>query len=266
MKSTTSDGFALIALLLFIAAGTAVLAALAGQLHVSEGGRSTTCELRAQTVVAAAADHHRRYRSFPATIDSLATTPVLDPNGDWRFDPFGGAQQLTLGRNGQPVVLTVTSRGRDQRLGTADDLIASIDDHQPARQVTRARLRLLRAAYLRSPYMDGALMTPAERAAMRQAVRTYARAQRALLFADTAGKAVLTTQRDAAAATIAGLQSLHALPPPPANATGVGGLLEQLSLPDALGTDAWGGTLVVSRNVGFLCVGGDRLAGGDDDF
>lgn len=262
----TGDGFALIGLLLFMTAGTAVLALLVGRLHVSEGGRSAITEVRARQVLAAAADHHRRYRGFPATIDALATTPILDPNGEWRFDPFGGAQRLLLRRNGRPVVLTVTSRGRDQRRGTADDVIDSIADDGPARHVTRSRLRVLRAAYLRSPYMNGALMTPAERATMRQAVGTFARAQRALLYADAAGKVAMTAQRDAAAATIAGLQSLHALPAPPPGATGVGGLLEQLSLPDALGTDAWGGTLVVDRNVGFLCIGGDRRSGGDDDF
>jgi hypothetical protein len=207
-----------------------------------------------------------RDRALPSDLASLASAGVLDANGHWQYDPFGAGRTLDYAITGLPARLQLRSRGRDRTLGSGDDPAYSIDIETPARALTRDRLRVLRAVFLRSDYMDSPAMTATDRAAMRGHVRDWSLAQRSIRYATAANRIGLIAQRDAAAARIESLRlsrGLIAVVPP--NATGPGGLLEQLGLPDSLGIDGFGATFATGV-VGFVSAGGDTIGGNDDDL
>jgi hypothetical protein len=263
---TAPRGFASLALLLLLAAGTSILAlALPGLVASTQQGRLGAAAARMRTAATTAREIYVRDGTFPNDLAQLAAAGLLDANGNWQVDPFGGRAPLDYRSSGAPATARVASRGPDARLGTADDLIETVGENAAARARMRARLRTLRAAVARSQFLYSPMMTAADRASMRSALRTWAKAQRSLLGADPAAKASLTANRDAAAATIAALRATYALPPWPARVTGAGGLLQALSLPDSLGSDGFGQAFVIDASVGVRSIGGDRTPGGDDD-
>ncbi|MBM4063470.1 MAG: hypothetical protein FJ265_20575 [Planctomycetes bacterium] len=259
-----AEGFALLVLLALVGAGSlGVLLAVQAFLPPLADAAA-----RAQHNVATAADAAQqafvRAGAFPADLDALAAASGLPPGGGWRNDPYGAAQDLDYGFAGAD--LRVRSRGPDRTFGTADDvaLLAVTEDLVRVRQ--RARLRLLRAVLLRSPYCSSPLMSAGDRASMRTALRDCAIAKRRWRTADAAERAASTAATTAAAATVAGLRAAYGLAILPAAVTGAGGLMEQLGMPDARATDGLGRPLLGDPVLGVLAAGSDRTGGTDDDM
>lgn len=212
----------------------------------------------------AAAEARRSSGAWPADLPSLvAAAPVssLDlATADPTRPGFDVTYAVTAG-----VGVTVSAAGPDGVAGNGDDLAASASESVIARAPTRNRLALLRTAFLLSGYMDDPGMTPAERASLRDAVRDWSLARRAYLYADASGRAALQSQMDAAESTITSLRTSYGLPPIPPNATGPGGLLSGIGLPDSLGVDAFGNTFDTGL-AGFVSRGADGSAGTPDDL
>ncbi|MCU0867188.1 MAG: hypothetical protein MUC36_25685 [Planctomycetes bacterium] len=264
--AATADqrGFALLVLLGVIGAATMAIVLAAQKFLPPLGARVTTQTANLTTVQQAAAAAHRRTGAFPANLDALATASGLAPRGAWRRDPFGVAQDLDYRRTA--AVMTVRSRGLDRRLNTADDAVATVPAERSLRLRQRARLRLLRALLLRSPYRLQPTMSAAEQTAMRSALRDAAVVRREWLTADAAARAALTVRRNDAAAVIAALTSLHACPPLPVALTGAAGLASRIGSIDTKMFDGSGRRLVADPVLGMVATGSDRRRGTDDDM
>lgn len=257
-------GFALLVLLLVLGAGSVAIVLAAQALVPTLADRAATAEARLAIAQDAVRTAYRRSGAFPPDLAALAAAAGLAVDGAWRVDPYGAAQDLDYAVTGSAVRLR--SRGPDGRLGTADDLRSDVAEETPLRDRQRARLRLIRAVLLRSPYRLAATMTAADVAAMRAAMRDHALARREWLTADAAARAALTARMASAAAAIANLATAHALPPLPPAVTGAGGLMNQLGLPDARAVDGRGRPLAGEPSLGVVAVGSDGIGGSDDDM
>ncbi|MCK5941636.1 MAG: hypothetical protein KAI24_06690, partial [Planctomycetes bacterium] len=184
--------------------------------------------------------------------------------GAWRRDPFGAGEELDYGLVGSDARLR--SRGGDGRLGGVDDTTIAVVGETQLRVRQRLRLRMLRAVLLRSQFRWDSAMTPGDVARMRAAMRDLAVAKRQWLGADAATRADLTTRMNAATTTIEGLVSAYGLPPIPSSLTAAGGLMSQLSMPDARAVDGAGAALLRDAVLGFVAAGADRNGGTDDDM
>jgi hypothetical protein len=259
-------GFALVALMLVLGAGAIGVAVAIGSLRtITLADQRWRAERRLANLACAAGVAFRRDGAFPSSIDALRTARIIDPDGVTTIDPFEGTRALDYRQRGTPRVLTLRSTGPDRRLRTADDMVATADSQTLGRARVRNRLRILRALYLRSQYMDAPSMSSAERAAMRAALRTWSLSQRALLWADTAARPGLVATRDAAMAEIDGLRTSYGLPAVPRRATGRNGLCGRLGVPDAVGRDGFG-RVMLTASVGFQSSGGDGRRNTDDDL
>lgn len=262
--TTDQRGFALLVLLGVIGAATLAIVLAAQKFLPPLGARVPTVVANLTTVQQAAAAVSRRTGTVPANLDALAAGAGLAPQGAWRRDPFGVAQDLDYRRTA--AVLTVRSRGLDRRLNTADDVVTTVPAERSLRLRQRARLRLLRALLLRSPYRLQPTMSAAEQTAMRSALRDAARVRRSWLTADATARAALTVLRNDAAAVIAALTSLHACPPLPVALTGAAGLASRIGSTDTKMFDGSGRRLVADPVLGMVATGNDRRRGTDDDM
>ncbi|MHC5063308.1 MAG: hypothetical protein ACYTG5_04975 [Planctomycetota bacterium] len=261
------DGFAMLALIIAVAAAGAAGLAIFGNKFSRpvEVEHLASVADRLSLTREAAQQVYQQSGSFPANLGALAIAIGLDSAGEWRLDPFGGGSDLDYQVSGVPANLVIRSRGPDGALGTGDDRSIQLSEQIPGRARTRGHLRLLRARFFNSSLMDDPGMAPVERMALRTHMSNYAIAQRQLLFAAPSDKPALIAARDLAAAQIQAIRSSHGLPPIPSSSTGPGGLCEALGIPDALGTDGFG-SLLLTGEVGFISAGGDRTGGTDDDL
>lgn len=221
-------------------------------------------ERNLETVDRAARFAFRTGGAFPANLTALIAATHLDGNGDWRIDPWASPTDLDYRR--VTAGANVRSRGRDKRLGTADDVAAVVLAEDLVRVRQRARLRLIRAVLSRSQYCSTPSMTPADHDAMRAAMRDQATSRRAWLTADAPTRVSLQATLTASAATIAALRSTHACPPIPNRVVGAGGLMGQLGMPDSRGVDGIGRRLLRDVTIGVVAAGFDRTGGTDDDM
>jgi hypothetical protein len=257
-------GFALLAVLSIIAAGSLVLLAAVQRLVPPLAGRARLVDDRLAVCQEAVEIAYRRNGAFPANLTALATPAGLDANGVWRRDPSGFAVDFAYNRNGTRVQLR--SRGPDRRLNTADDVIETIPAERPLRTRQRGRLRMLRALLLVSPYRTSGTMTADDRTAMHDAMRDYAIARRRWLGADAATRAVLTTTMQGAATTISGLVASKGCAALPTALRGAGGLMTAIGSTDAAAVDGRGAALVRHTVLGIAAAGNDRTRGTDDDM
>jgi hypothetical protein len=257
-------GFALLAVLSIIAAGSLVLLAAVQRLVPPLAGRARLVDDRLAVCQEAVEIAYRRDGSFPANLTALATPAGLDANGVWRRDPSGFAVDFAYNRNGTRVQLR--SRGPDRRLNTADDVIETIPAERPLRTRQRGRLRLLRALLLVSPYRTSGSMTTADLAAMRTAMRDHAIATRRWLGADAATRTSLATTLTANATTITNLLLANVVTALPTGLTGAGGLLTAIGATDAAGVDGRGMPFYLHPTLGIAAAGNDRTQGTDDDM
>lgn len=102
-------GFALLALLAVIGAGSMLLVVAVQRLVPPQGQHQRIAAGNLATCVAAAELSFHRNGAFPTSFDLLATAAGLDPTGPWRRDPFGAAQDFVWSRNG--TRLQLRSRG-----------------------------------------------------------------------------------------------------------------------------------------------------------
>lgn len=254
-------------LVLLAAVGVAVLvsAGLApGDLGKTRRDRLAGSERIVTALAAACEETFRATGAFPANLPALAASGAAASTELVLHDPFGSGAwidyQVVAG-----VSATLTGRGPDRTLGTADDLVATAASPRPARAAGRNRLRLLRAAFYNSAYMDDPGMTALERALLRAAMRDWALARRATLHATPAELPGLQAQMTGAESVIDGIRAGYLLPPVPAASTGPGGLMQGLGLPDALSADGHGQVLSTGV-VGVVSDGLDGLADTDDDL
>ncbi len=261
------DGFAMLALIIAVGAASAAGLAIFGNKlrRPVQVEHLATAEARLEASIDSALQAYQQSGNFPVDLSSLAIAVGLDPAAEWRLDPFGGGTDLDYQLSGIPGSLVIRSRGPDGSLGSSDDLQVQLSEQFPGRARSRNHLRLLRVRFYNSPLMDDPGMAPVERQALRMHMRSYAIAQRQLLFAAAADKPALIANRDSAASQIQAIRSSHGLPAIPATATGPGGLCEALGISDSLGIDGFG-SLLITGDVGFLSVGGDRSGGTDDDL
>ena len=256
-------GFALLALLAVIGFGS-VGVLLAVQ---AVGGATADLPLRTEHNLHTAAAAVRRSflddGAFAGTLDEAAIAGGLDPRGSWRLDPWRG---IDLEYRNDASGRRLRSRGPDGRRNTADDATVVIAAEPIVRRRQRGRLRLLRAVLLRSPFCLAATMTPADHDSMRTALREHAIARRRWLGADAATRATLQVTLDASEAAVAALRATHALPLPPTQLTGAGGLLALLGVPDTRGVDGNGRMLLADPVLGVMARGYDRQGGTDDDM
>jgi hypothetical protein len=263
-RRDAAAGFALLVLLGIIGAGSlaVVLAVQACTPPWSE--RAKLADDSLATVQSGVRVAFRRNGVLPADLNAVAAATSLATQGRWRFDPFGAAQDLGYTRSATSVL--VRSRGVDRTFGTADDVQLTIGKEPLLRDRQRARLRLLRAQLLRSPYRLAGTMSAADRTNMRQAMLAAATARRQWLTATPAERAVLTTTLAASAATLAALQAAHSLPPLPSSLTGTGGLMQQLGTADTRAADGQGAAMRRDTLLGMVCIGADAAGGTDDDM
>jgi len=257
-------GFALLAVMSIVAAGSLVLLAAVQRLVPPQASRARLVDDRLATCQQAAEIAYRRNGAFPTSLTNLATAAGLDATGTWRLDPDGFAVDFAYNRNN--TRLQLRSRGRDRRLNTVDDVVETIPAERPMRTRQRGRLRLLRALLLVSPYRTSGTMTAGDRTAMRTAMRDHAIATRRWLGADTATRAVLTTTLQNAAATISGLVTSKGCTALPTALKGAGGLMTAIGSTDAAAVDGRGATLYRHTTLGIAAAGNDRTRGTDDDM
>jgi type II secretory pathway pseudopilin PulG len=257
-------GFALLVLMAVIGAGSVgVLLAVQG-LGSAFAERPQRTERNLEVVDGAMRTAFRANGSFPAAIDALATAAGLDANADWRIDPFFSPNDFDY-RNVSGGKRAL-SRGPDGRLNTADDVAFVVDAEPLVRARQRGRLRLIRAALLRSQYRLAGTMTPTDVATMRTAMRDHAIAQRAWLTADAATRATLTTTLTTTEATIETMRVTHGMPVLPNRVTGGTGLMSRLGMPDTKAIDGNGRNMLVDTVLGARASGYDRTGGTDDDM
>ncbi len=223
--------------------------------------------LRAERTVAsltlAAHEYHRRHGAFPTDVAALRTSGTANSLDLMTGDPFG--QGADVGYSVAAGAVSITSRGEDGQLATSDDLGHVLPAQNAGRPGTRNRLRLLRAAFFMSPYMNDAAMSPTARALLRTALRDASITRRRLTHAAVADLPALQAQIAAAESAITSLLGFYGTPSTPSLATGPGGLLEQLGMPDTLGQDGFGNTLSTAV-VGFASSGSDGVPGNGDDL
>jgi hypothetical protein len=269
MKShsgSTPGGFALVVLLIMVAAaGAAAAGYIASRARPEHPGKIRAATAAVTLVADAAEESYMRSGAFPATLAAALQVAgrTLARAG---VDPFTSSSldYRMVGLN--PCRVVVRSTGPDRQLGTGDDIQKTVNEQVVGRARTYPRLRILRALYFRSPlYASG--LSAAAKTSLLGARRTYTRAQRELLYHnDAAHRALLSTAKADLTNLVDSVVALLLGGPTISSITGPGGLLEQLGLPDSLGTDGFGNTLFYASTVGFMCAGGDRLAGNDDDF
>jgi hypothetical protein len=221
-------------------------------------------ERRVAELAFAAQEAWLRDGGYPASLAALTSqelAPSTELAGQDPFDLAGAGVDYALAG----ADLALSSRGPDHALGTSDDRIASAFGQTPGRSLSRNRLRVLRALYTTSAYVDDPGVTPPRRAQLLQALRDATVARRHVVYASGAQKAQLQNDVAANEATVSAILAAAGAPAPPASATGPGGLLEAMGLPDPLGVDGFGTTLYVGVP-GFLSAGVDTLEGGDDDL
>lgn len=257
-------GFALLALLALVGMFGVGALLVAQRLVPTSAQFADDAEDNVVTVERAARVAFRRSGAFPANLGALATAAGLDSAARWRTDPWLPPNDLDWRRPSNGA--TVRSRGADRRLGTADDVAATILAEDLVRARQRGRLRVLRAVLLRSPYFFAAGMSPTETAAMRIAMQQNAIARRSWVTADAAARAVLRTTLDDTAATIASLRSAYACPALPTRVVGASGLMGALGIPDSRAVDGIGRRLVRDVSLGVVAVGYDRRRNTDDDM
>ncbi len=257
-------GFALLVLLGIVGMGSLTIVLAVQRVSLPWSVRATTVDQNLATAQSAARIGFRRNGAFPTNLNLAATAGGLETQGAWRRDPWGAAQDLDWAIIGTGV--RVRSRGTDGVLGNADDEQFVVGTETQLRGRQRARLRLLRAQLLRSPYRFSAGMSAAVRAQMITAMRTVAIGRRQWLTADAATRVTLTTQSNAAAATITALCATYGLPPLPASLTGAGGLMQMLGTSDARAVDGAGAAMRTDPNLGMAARGADGTGGTDDDM
>lgn len=257
-------GFALLVLLGLIGAGSLLLVTMLQNIVPPAARRAADAEANLTVVTRAAAIAFRRQGSFPADLDALAIAGGRIDPGAWRRDPNGHAQELDYARTASGV--RVRSRGLDRRLGTGDDVVATVAGEPALRARQRGRLRLLRSLLLRSPACLAPTMNSADLTAMREAMGQVAFVQRRWLTAATAERALLTERLVGATATITALRLAHGLAALPLAVTGAGGLMELLGTDDARAVDGAGAPLRSDVLLGVAAVGGDGVGGNDDDM
>ena len=257
-------GFALLALLAVIGAGSMLLLVAVQRLVPPQAQQVRVAAGNLATCVTAAELAFRRNGAFPTNFDLLAAAAGLDPTGAWRRDPFGAAQDFVWSRNG--TRLQLRSRGRDRRANTADDVLATVPAERLVRLRQRGRLRLLRALLTVSPYRLSGTMTADDRDAMRVAMRELAIVQRRWLGADTTTRTQLAARRATATATITTLTTSNACVALPSAMFGPSGLMASLGLPDTYARDGLGRNLARHASLGVVAQGNDRRGGTDDDM
>ncbi|MFY9344417.1 MAG: hypothetical protein WAT39_18130 [Planctomycetota bacterium] len=259
-------GFALLVLLGIV--GTASLAiVLAVQSFVRPWAeRAARTDTNVETVQAAVRLGFRRNGVFPADLAAVSAAGGLELQGTWRIDPFGGGQDL--GYTTGATAATVRGRGSDGVLNTGDDATFTVAAEPQVRMRQRLRLRLIRAVHLlRLLTLDTANGLPnLSRAAMRTATRDWARCRRQWLTATAAERATLTTLMNGAVTTVTGAIGPAGVAAVPTSATGAGGYMEWLVLPDARGVDGIGQLLRVVVPMGATAIGRDGTGGTDDDM
>lgn len=257
-------GFALLALLAVIGAGSMLLLVAVQRLVPPQGQQVRIAAGNLATCVSAAELAFHRNGAFPTSFDLLAAAAGLDPTGAWRRDPFGAAQDFVWSRNG--TRLQLRSRGLDRRANTADDVLATVPAERGVRLRQRGRLRLLRALLTVSPYRQSGTMTAGDRSAMRAAMRELAIVQRLWLGADTTTRTLLAARRTAATTTITTLSTSNACATLPSAMFGPSGLMASLGLPDTYAKDGLGRNLARHTSLGVVAQGNDRRGGTDDDM
>lgn len=257
-------GFALLVLLAIIGAGSVGLLLAVPAMMSAFADQPLRTEQNLATAAAAARTAFRADGRFPTSLDALGSAAGLTVDGDWRRDPFYAPNDLDYRSLGSGRRLR--SRGPDRRLNTADDAAAVVAAEPLVRARQRGRLRLIRAVLLRSPYCLSVAMTASDAAAMRDAMHDQARARRAWLTADAAGRATLQATLTASESTITALRLGYGLPVLPTSVTGGTGLMAQLSMPDGKAIDGNRRTLLADPVLGVIARGYDRRRGTDDDM
>ena len=262
--SRSEAGFALLVLLAAIGAGSLLLLVAVPQLSPVQTRRTAEAEAHLAETLTAVRTAHLRFGAVPADLDALAAAAGLDPNGAWRLDPFGAAQELgyVVGPNGAELL----SRGRDGVLGTPDDLRVLAVGETMRRIRQRGRLRLLRAVLSQSEFRLSPTMLAFDLLGLREALRDAARAKREWLTASAAQRLALGAELSAAGLLLQTLSLLHGLVPLPTVVTGPGGLANRLGMPDDRFTDLCGGTLRLDPVLGVVAPGSDGIGGTDDDM
>lgn len=257
-------GFALLALLAVIGAGSMLLLVAVQRLVPPQAQQVRVAAGNLATCVGAAELAFRRNGAFPTSFDLLAAAAGLAPTGAWRRDPFGAAQDFVWSRNG--TRLQLRSRGQDRRANTADDVVATVPAERLVRLRQRGRLRLLRALLTVSPHRLSGTMTAEDRSAMRAAMRELAIVQRLWLGADTTTRSLLTARRSVATNTITTLATNNGCAALPSALFGPSGLMASLGLPDTYARDGLGRNLARHPSLGVVARGNDRAGGTDDDM
>ncbi len=257
-------GFALLAVLSIVAAGSLVLLAAVERLVPPLAGRARLVETRLAVCQDALDFAYRRDGAFPADLTALAATAGLAVDGVWRLDPSGSAVDFSYTNGGAQAQLR--SRGLDRLLGTVDDVVETMPSERPLRTRQRGRLRLLRALLLVSPFRTSGSMTVGDRAAMRTAMRDQAIAMRRWLGGDAAARAALSTTLTATATTISDLSLANACAVMPSALTGAGGLLTAIGSTDTAGYDGRGLLFYLHPTLGIAAAGNDTTQGTDDDM
>lgn len=257
-------GFALLVLLAIVAAGSMTILLAVRAFVPPLAGQAARVDASIAEIERAAREAFERNGSFPADLTSLAAVAGLEAGGAWRIDPLGFAQDYDYRiRSGD---LQISSRGADHRLGTADDVVCTIDGEMPLRLRQRARLRLLRALLTVSPYRAAASMSSADRTAMRAAMREQAICRRQWYGTPVAGRAALTARMTTASTTVATLAAAHGCPSLPVAIVGAGGLMQQIGASDSSAVDGLGRPLAGDAVLGVIARGSDGTGGTDDDM
>lgn len=259
-------GAAYLLLLVLMAAFTGLFAVALDHLVPAAAAHRAAAEGRVADLRLRAAADYARNGAFAANLTTLATRSNSPTTGTWRLDPYGSAADLRWQVTGRPRVLRVDSRGRDGRLGTADDVTFQLSEQSLGRARSRDHLRILRARIVAWQATGGsAAMSPAEVAALRAASRSYARARRDYAAADSGGRAALTAQMASDLAVIRALRTTYGIAFP-TRVTGASGLMRAVGLADATAIDGWGRVLLWNEAIGVVSRGGDNRGGTDDDF
>lgn len=225
--------------------------------------KQAEAERRVAALAEAGNELYLRTGSFPNNLLELVT---LSQSSEWELlaaDPYGSLENIDVSVVGDQLL--VSSRGPDGQLGTLDDVVTGVHARTAGRARTRNRLRILRAVFSTSGYYDSAMVTPADRATLLQAMTDYTTKCRLLDYVSPLDQAQALIEIGAARVTIESITQAAGLPAVPASATGPGGLLESLGLPDSLGTDGYGHTWVTDV-VGINSPGRDGTGGTIDDF
>jgi hypothetical protein len=260
-------GFALLALLLVVGAGSLWIVLAAQQFVPALADRALRTEAGLAQVAAAVRDGFVANGSYPGSLDAIGVQNGWPAQGAWRRDPWGAGQEWGLA--GTVAGLQVQSRGPDGLLGTADDLRLDALREPLVRVRQRDLLRLVRAVYVRRLQADVLAAATAlgggAPSGLVGAIRTYALARRQWLGADAATRVQLTATMTTAAATVTACQVFAAWSQPAA-VTGAGGLFARLGLSDALARDGLGQALRLDAILGVVAVGSDGIWGTDDDM